>query len=326
MKRLIALTLGIALLGGACNLGGGPEAPTLLIYSGRSEELVGPVIEAFEERSGIEVSVKYGDSAELAALLLEEGDRTPADVFFSQDAGALGAVVSAGLGLELSEDVLAKVDEGFKDPQGRWVGTSGRARVVVAGKDPELPIPNTIEGFMADGWKGRLGWPPTNASFQAFVTGMRLERGEEFARQWLETLDEAGAERYPSNTPIVHAVGAGEIDAGFVNHYYALRILAEQPDLDVANYFLDDIGSLINVAGVLKLSDRSEADEFIAHILSEETQAYFVEETFEYGLIEGSPTPEGAPPLADINTEPRDLTKLSDLESTLDLLRKQGLL
>ena len=99
---------------------------TITVYSGREEEIVEPLFAEFEQATGISVEVRYGGSSELAATLLEEGDRTPADVFFAQDAGSLGALSEAGLLGKLPEDVLARVDTSFRDAEGEWIGTSGR--------------------------------------------------------------------------------------------------------------------------------------------------------------------------------------------------------
>src|SRR5688572_33433330 len=109
--------------------GGGGSDTKLTVYSGREEELVAPLFERFERETGVDVEVRYGDSAELAATIAEEGDNSPADVFFAQDPGSLGAV-DAQLA-ELPEDVLDRVGERFRDAHGRWVGTSGRTRVLV---------------------------------------------------------------------------------------------------------------------------------------------------------------------------------------------------
>jgi iron(III) transport system substrate-binding protein len=205
------------------------EGQTLVVYSGRSEELVKPIIDQFGEAFGVTVEVRYGDSAEMAALILEEGDASPADVFFSQDAGALGALSQEGLFGELPEEILGRVDSRFSDPNGMWVGISGRARAVVYNTDAvsEADIPESILDFTDEEWSGRLGWAPTNASFQAFVTALRVERGDDVARDWLEGMVANDITAYEGNSPIVQAVADGEIDAGFVNHYYLLRMQAE---------------------------------------------------------------------------------------------------
>jgi iron(III) transport system substrate-binding protein len=310
-----------------------PDAE-LVVYSGRSEELVGPIIERFEEETGVEVSVRYGDTAELAAQLLEEGSGTPAHVYFAQDAGALGAVAKEGMFAELPEDILTMVDERFRSPDGLWVGITGRARAVVYNTDElsEADIPESILGFTDEKWKGKLGWAPTNGSFQSFVTALRVIEGDDVARDWLEGIMDNDVRSFEGNNPIVTAVINGEIQAGFVNHYYLLRQQAEAGgDLPAENFIYKngDPGALVNVAGIGILSgaaDNANAREFIEFLLSEEGQTYFAEEEYEYPLAAGVPTDEALVPLEDIQTPDIDLSDLADLEGTLELLTDVGLL
>src|SRR5688572_31022252 len=177
MRKVMVLAVA-ALLGVAAGCGGDDDPGAddkLVVYSGREEELVGPLFERFEEETGIDVEVRYGDSAELAATIAEEGDNSPADVFFAQDPGSLGAVEEEGLLAELPDDQLERVDERFRDPDGRWVGTSGRVRVIAYNTDElsENEVPDSVFELTDPKWKGKIGIPPTNASFQAFVTAMR---------------------------------------------------------------------------------------------------------------------------------------------------------
>ena len=304
------------------------------MYSGRSEELVGPIIERFEEESGIDVEVRYGDTAELAATILEEGQNSPTDAFFSQDAGALGALAKEGLLSPLPEDVLNRVEERFRDPDGRWIGVSGRARVVAYNTESlsEEELPSSILEFTDPEWQGRIGWAPTNGSFQAFVTALRLIEGEEVAREWLEGIQANDPRVYENNLAIVQGVASGEIDAGFVNHYYLFQLQQEEGgDVPAANYYFQngDPGSLVNAAGlgILNTSDNSaEAEAFLEFMLSEEAQQYFADETFEYPLIEGVPINEELVPLSELQTPNVDLGNLDDLEGTLELLREAGVL
>jgi len=304
------------------------------VYSGRSEELVGPIIERFEEESGIEVQVRYGDTAELASTISEEGENSPADVFFSQDAGALGAVSDRGLLRELPENVLNRVEERFKDPNGRWVGTSGRARVVAYNTEAlsDEDLPDSILDFTDPEWEGKIGWAPTNGSFQAFVTALRLIEGEDTAREWLEGIQANEPRRYENNLAIVEGVTSGEIDVGFVNHYYLFQLRKERGEgVEARNYYFQngDPGALVNAAGIgiLNTTDNpAEAEEFLNFMLSEEGQLYFADETFEYPLIEGVPINEELVPLSEIETPNIDLSNLDDLEGTLDLLRETGVL
>jgi iron(III) transport system substrate-binding protein len=337
--RMFAIPLVLALLLGACGDDGGSAeddggggSADLVIYSGRNEELVGPLIERFEESSGIDVEVRYGDTAEMAAQILEEGDNSPADVFFGQDAGALGALAAEGRLVPLAERQLGLVADGLKDDDGEWVGVSGRSRVVAYSTErvTEADLPASILDFTDPKWKGRLGWAPTNGSFQAFVTALRVLIGEDAARAWLEGIDANGTVAYDNNIAVVEAIAAGEIDAGFVNHYYLYQFLADDPDYPVANkvYGGGDPGALVNVAGVGLLGtadDVEEANAFIDFLLSTEAQTYFAEETYEIPLADGVPPHEGVPTLDQLQPPDLDLNDLDDLAGTLELLAAVGL-
>jgi iron(III) transport system substrate-binding protein len=318
--------------------GGATASPTstgtLTIYSGRSEELIAPLIERFEQATGINADVRYGDTAELAVLLTEEGGNTPADVYFAQDAGALGAVSEAGMLAALPEDVLGLVPAAFRSPAAEWVGISGRARVIAydSAELAEADLPQSIDHLTNEEWRGRIGWAPTNGSFQSFITAMRVMRGDDATRAWLEGVIANEPVRYDGNSPIVQAIHDGEIDLGLVNHYYALRQIAEQGEqFTTRNHFLsgDDPGALVNVAGagVLEASDNKDnALAFLEFLLDAEAQAYFASETFEYPLVEGAAPPVGAPPLSELATPDIDLSDLSDLQGTLELLHEVGAL
>ncbi|MGH2544116.1 MAG: extracellular solute-binding protein [Ardenticatenaceae bacterium] len=318
-----------------------PEAPVepideanLVVYSGRNEQLVGPLIERFEEEMGIEVSVRYGETAQMAALILEEGPNSPADVYFAQDAGALGALADAGRLQELPEELLSLVPQRFRADNGTWVGASGRARVVVYNTEQlsEEELPDDIFGFTDPAWQGRIGWAPTNGSFQAFVTALRVVEGEDRAREWLEGIQANEPKVYANNIAVLEAVASGEVDAGFVNHYYLFRKLAEEGETFPArNHFFPDqnVGNLVNVAGVgiLNTTDQQEAAEaFVQFLLSPEAQNYFSSETKEYPLVEGVEADPLLPMLNEIQIPDLDLSDLDDLEGTLELLQELGIL
>lgn len=315
----------------------GIEAPDvsgdLTIYSGRTESLVGPLIEQFEQDTDLNVEVRYGETAEMAATILEEGANSPADVYYGQDAGALGALAEAGRFAELPEDVLDQVEPRFRSPEGLWIGTSGRARTVVYNTEAlnEADLPDDIFGFCDPAWQGRIGWAPTNGSFQAFVTALRVVEGEERAREWLSCIQANDPLVYPNNTSIVEAVGSGEIDVGFVNHYYLYRFLAEDPDFPAANYHprSGGVGAMVNVAGagIIDSTDNPEAAEaFIRFLLSESAQEYFNTETNEYPLSAEVPLNPSLQPLSEVSTPDIDLSNLDDLDGTLQLLQELGIL
>ena len=307
---------------------------TLTIYAGRSEELVGPLVEEFAESTGLDVQVNYAGTTDLAATILEEGDASPADVFFAQDAGALGAVAAAGQLAGLSAETLAAVDPRFVSDDGQWVGVSGRARVVVFDTRvlEEADLPTSIDAFTDPAWKGRIGWAPTNASLQSFVTAYRVIKGDEAATAWLEGIVANEPKVYDGNDAVLAAVAAGEVEVGFVNHYYLMRQLAEQGDsFPVRNHFLagDDPGSLVNVAGAGILTTAPNpvaAAAFVDFLLSAESQEYFATETHEYPLIAGIEANPALPPLAEIASPDIDLSDLADLQGTLTLMQEAGAL
>ena len=330
MKTLAALAvLAAAIAAAGC---GGDESGPLTVYSGREEELVAPLFEQFTEATGIAVEVRYGDSAELAAAISEEGDGSPADVFFAQDPGSLGAV--GGQLAELPPGILDRVDAAYRDADGRWVGTSGRSRVLVYNTDAvaEADLPSSVFDLTDPAWQGRVGIAPTNGSFQAFVTAMRLTAGEERTRQWLRDLDENGAKTYEKNSPIVEAVAAGEIDLGLVNHYYVPLVKQEQPEAPIANHFLEpgDPGALVSGAGagVLAATDqRGDAEKLVDFLLSDDAQRFYVKEAeeAEYPLVAGIQPAAGLPPLAGLQGPDVDLTTFGpELEKTVELLRETG--
>ncbi len=306
----------------------------LLVYSGRSEELVGPLMDLFEQQTGIEVAVRYGDTAEMAATILEEGANSPADLFFGQDAGAMGALAGEGRLRPLPADMLEQVGAAFRAPNGEWIGVTGRARVVVYNTEQlsEADLPASILDFTDPRWEGQIGWAPTNGSFQAFVTALRVTEGEEVAREWLLGVQANNPKVYANNNAIVEAVANGEISVGFVNHYYLARKLAEEGEgVTARNYFFPggDIGSMVNVAGVgiLNSATHTEAAEaFIRFLLSEEAQHYFRDETKEYPLVAGIPADSALPPLAEMTLPEMDLNALYDLAGTLTLLQELGIL
>jgi len=309
-------------------------AEELIVYSGRNENFVTPVVEAFTEATGIEVSVRYGDgTSDLAAILLNEGETTDADVFWAQDPAWIGAIGDRGLLSDLPEDVLGLVSEAYRDADGQWVGVTARSRVFVY--NPDLvtadELPQSVFELTEPEWNGRLGIAPSNASFIAFVSAMMLTEGEEATLAWLEGIQDNDVQTFDGNGAIVDAVIAGDLDAGLVNHYYLLQSMADQGEVSAINHFLapGDTGALVMAtgAGVLAPSDNQDAAvEFVRYLLSPEAQEHFTVNLFEYGLIEGSVTPEGQTPLADLSGPDINLSDLADyLESSVDLIAQAGL-
>jgi iron(III) transport system substrate-binding protein len=329
VRRLAALTLAATLLAAGC---GGDDPDTLTVYSGRSEELVGPLFERFEEAAGIDVEVRYADSPTLAATLREEGGSTPADVFWAQDPASLGAVALADLFEPLPAGLLGRVPDRFSDGEGRWVGTSGRARVLVY--DPDRlgasGLPERVEELAGPGWEG-LAVAPTNGSFLAFVAAMILTGGEDATRDWLEGLAANGAVGFSGNSAIVAAVNDGEAAAGLANHYYLLQLQAQVGETRARNHFLaGGPGALVMPAGAGLLAGSAHRDaalEFIEFLLSDEAQRFVARESFEYPLVAGIDPDPGLPALDTLRPPDLDLSRLAEtIDTATDLVAEAGLL
>ena len=340
IRRLAPLVAAALLLAvTACGADTGPESEAspssgLTLYSGRSEELVGPLVKQFTEATGIVVEARYGSTTEMAAQLLEEGERTPAEVFLSQDAGALGAVAEAGGLVELPSEVTEKVDPDYTSTDGRWVGLTGRARVIVYdGQElTEEEIPDEVSELTDPAWRGRVGIAPTNASFQAFVTALRVTEGEAAAERWLSDLKANEVKIFEGNSDILEAVNTGALDVGLINHYYWFEAAAEQgaENMRAQQKFgrPGSVSALVNVtgAGITPAgADNEAAQAFVAWLVEDQAQSYFVEQTHEYSLIPGASGPAGAPPFSELQGPDIDLSDLAGLEQTVALLQRVGL-
>lgn len=343
LSRLSAAALAAGLIvpllaacGGSSSTADSTAASTALtVYSGRSEELVGPLFAQFTEQTGIEVQARYGDTAELAAQLIEEGDASPADVYLAQDAGALGAVEAAGLFAPLPAAVATAVPEAYRSPAGVWTGVTGRARVIAYDPQqvPAAEVPQSIFDLTDPRWSGQVGIAPTNASFQAFVTAMRVSQGDDVTRQWLEGLVANDVQTYEKNGLILDAVDTGQIQLGLINHYYwyekAAEVGADAMRAQIAFTKPEDPGSLVNVAGVGILNtgtDNSASSQFVEWLLSPSVQEWFVTNTYEYPLLPSVAAAEGLPTLESLRGPNVPLAELADLPGTLVMLEDVGLL
>lgn len=332
MVAAVGVIAGLGIWASTSSESGSDQVKELTIYSGRSEEFIAPFFTQWEEQSGIKLNIRYGDSAELAAQILEEGKNSPADLFLSQDAGALGAVSAAGLFATLPDSVGAKIGNQYVAPDRSWIGVTGRTRVFAYRPGAVENLPLSVTDLTKSEYKNRVGIAPSNSSFQAFVTALISEKGEKVAQSWLEGMKKNGAKIYLKNSEIVEAIDKGEIDLGLVNHYYVWEVsqaLGREIKAEIGFFAPGDIGNLINVsgAGILATSEKFEAaSELVDFFTSESTQNKFVEETHEYSLISGVKSPEGLPALTKIGSPKVDLVVLENIQGTQDLLTQVGLL
>jgi iron(III) transport system substrate-binding protein len=307
----------------------------LTVYSGRGEALVGELLEFIGDLyPDLTIRPRYNTAAELVSQIETEGSNSPADVFYSVNAGALGTLANRGRTQTLPQEVLEFIPENFRDPDGEWIGTSGRARSVPFNTDAlsASDIPQDIMEFPeTDAFEGEIGWTPTYSSFQAFITAMRILEGEDATREWLNGMQDLGVSTYGDEFQVSRAVADGEISVGLANHYYIQRVLARRPNAPISTAFTrNDAGAIFNVAGACVLdtaSDSTLASNFVRHLLSAEAQDYFARSTFEYPLVPEVEPIGRLPAIDELNPpEDLDLSQLSDLEATISLLRETGAL
>jgi iron(III) transport system substrate-binding protein len=306
----------------------------ITLYSGRGEQLVAPLIAAFTAETGIRVNVRYAGTAELAILLQEEGVQSPADVFWSQDPSAMGAV--AGLMTQLPAAITDRVPASYRGADGRWVATSGRGRVMAISTERVAPetVPASLLDLTAPEWNGRLVWAPTNGALHAHITAMRVQLGDDVTRDWLAGIRDNNPVAARNNTAVVQAVLDGEGDIGITNNYYIGRALARDAAAPVAQalFAQGDIGNLLLVAAAGVLESSSNKDEslrFVEFLLSPAAQQYVVSEIQEFEVVPGAAIQAGRMLTLDqvIEAAPAvDLNTLGDLEGTLQMMRDLGIL
>jgi iron(III) transport system substrate-binding protein len=322
------------------------EAGPLVVYSGRSEALVEPILDRFREATGIEVEARYGTDAELLAALREEGEASPADVYWANTTGALVEARSAGLLAQLPDSLIGRPDA-FAPADGRWVPATVRFRVLAysPARVDTASLPSSVLDLPAQpAFRGRIGWTPTYSSFQDFVTVLRVMHGDDSTRAWIEGIKALEPRAYPSNTPMLEALAAGEIDVALTNHYYVFRILqgggegaydpaAEGAVAPVAlhTFAAGDAGNLALVtgAGALETSGRrGSALRFLSFLLSDDAQSMAAETVHEYPVVGSAPLPAYLLPFERaMGLSPTvDAARMTDLEGTLNMLREADLL
>lgn len=305
-----------------------PLEGELTLYLGRGEGgLYEEVLGAIEARNPkFKLNIRRGPTAALANAIVAEAKAgvRRADVFWAVDSGAVGLVSDVGLARKLPEDLTAQLQPEFRYAD--WAPVSGRVRTVpfctrrVSAQD----IPRDIMALPDSGLE--LAWAPAYASFQSFVTALRLLEGDAATADWLRRAN-ARAKRYAGELGVVMAVERGEVDVGFANHYYTLRLKAGKPDAAVDLAFTrGDAGCLVNASGILALADGELPVNFIRYLLTQEVQSYLAREAFEIPLAGGVAPPAGLPAMAAIAPPKVDLTALADLRPTLDLMRSAGVL
>lgn len=312
-----------------------PTLADLTLYSGRGETLVAPIIERFTAETGINVAVRYGGTAELTILLQEEGDRTPADLFWAQDVTALGMLKP--MFAQMPSETLDKVDAVYRDADGRWIGVSGRSRLIIYSPErlSEDELPSTMAELTDERFRGRMALTPTNGSFVAHVAALREATSDEFALEWLQGLAANDPIIVRNNTAGYQAIADGEADIMLTNNYYLGRFLAADGDFPVAQSTFEagDLGNLMMVAGIGVMQGTEHMDDAVAlvnFLLGQTAQQYFTGSVFEFPVTgEGIVPVQGRGLTFEQATEAApefDLNLIVDMEGTLDLIRESGLI
>jgi len=350
LTRLAVLATSAALIASACGSARTLEGPAvaiydgecadagdrqLTVYSGRTENLIQPVLDAFECETGVDVAVRWGASTDLALLLAEEGDRTSADVFLSRSPGPVGFLENKDLLGTVDAGVAELVDSENRSGSRTWVGFTGRKRVLVYNLDNVAgdELPASVFDLTDERYRGRVAIPATNGSFVDWFTVFRHQHGDDAVTQWLDDMVANDARYYPNNRSIVEAAGRGEIDMGLVNHYYQYQVAEAIGDGHRAanwDFAGSDIGSLliITAATVTAASEHTAAaNEFIAYLLSAPVQQYFSSETLEYPLAAGVAPADVLPSLGGPEVGSLDFDSLGEgFARSTEIIEASGIL
>ena len=323
----------------ACGGGSGGDSTaaaggngSLTVYSGREEEYMQPVFDAYEKKTGTDLQVRYGDSADLALLVSEEGDRSPADVFLAQSPISQSFLDQQKLLSPLPQAVLDRVPDNLRSADGDWVGIAGRQRVLIYNTDlvKESDLPKSVLELTNAKYRDKVAVAPSNASFQDFVAALDQLEGTQTTNAWLKGMADNGAKAYAKNSAIAEAVARGEIPMGLVNHYYVLEIKEQDPSAPVAAYRFPgtDPGSLFLVAtaSVPKASpEKQQADDLVGFLVSDEGQELIIAGEGEYPTAKGVKAPDRAPSLTKGDYPAYDLTRQTDLKAVAEQIRESGL-
>lgn len=306
----------------------------IVVYIGRNQDHLRPVVEAFQSETGIRVQARYASTGELATTILQEGASSPADLFFTQDPAYMGAIAEAQMLQPLPEDILWSVPDVVSGADGDWVGVTARRRVLAydPARTPESSLPSSVMELTEEQWRGRVGVAPTHSSFVAFVAAMVAQQGEEATLGWLTDLAENNPEIFAGNEEQLRAIAAGDLDVGLVNHYYVHRLTVEDPSTPVVNHSFapGDPGDVLMPTGIGMLrtsTDQEEALEFIRFLLAEASQQHFLDNVGEYALVPGIGTPPGERPLDAQLIDAMNVHGMAgNLDIATDLIASSGLI
>ncbi|MGA4670149.1 iron ABC transporter substrate-binding protein [Propionibacteriaceae bacterium Y1923] len=338
-RRLLLTSLAVTPLAlAACSSDSGDEftadPEALQIYSSQHQNLTEAWAAAFTAKTGIKTQVRAGQDSSMGHQIVQEGERSPADVFLTENSPAMTLVQRAGLLAPVEAATLAQVPEQMVPSTKDWMAIAARSTVLVWNTSTitEAELPSSMMDLADAAWKDRWGCAPGGADFQAIVAGMLADRGEEQTAAWLKAL-EAGATVYQNNVATMKAVNAGEVPVGIMYHYYWYRDQAGTKEGSAntrLHYFgKKDPGAFVSLSagGVLKSSDRpDQAQQFLAFVTSPEGQQELVtSKSMEYAVGNGVASDPALPPLDSLHAPPVDPFTLNS-EQVTRLMTDAGIL
>lgn len=303
------------------------------LYNGQHAQTTSALVAGFLESTGIAVTVRNGTSAQLASQIMEEGTRSPADVFFSEESPPLVSLAEKGLLAPIDAATLAEVPPVYAARDGTWLGVSARCRVVAynTGLAKKEDMPDSLLGFASDAWKGRIGYSPTSGAFQEQIVGVVLLKGHQAALDWLEWLRDNGV-AYNTNSAAMKAVEDGRLAAALINNYYWFSLAAERgaANMKSALHYIrgKDPGAMLTVSavGILKTAKSPEAaQQFVAYMVSEEGQAIIAKAMAEYPVRPGIVSPYALEPLERLEAPDITPADIGDAAEADALRREAGL-
>ena len=356
MRRLMALiavccaAIGLAACGSSGSVGAGSSTAdsvtsrtpisltpdgNITVYSGQHEQTVKSLVSAFEAKTHIKVKVRNDDEAVLAQQIIQEGSRTPADVFFAGNSPALDALDAKGLLAHTAPQTLAAVAPESSPTSGDWVGVTARATVLAYNttKIQTSDLPSTVLDLSKPMWKGKLGIAPSETDFQPLVTAIMQLKGLPTTTAWLKGI-KANGKIYPDNEALVAAINRGDVQAGVINHYYLFRLRDEIGASKIhtaLHYFpAGDAGSIVNISGAGQLAAShhpGSAQAFLAFLVSKQGQEIIARsESYEYPLGSGVQTAKDLRPFKDFGTPVLTIAQLGNGQQALKLMQQVGLL
>lgn len=339
---ILAGSLAAALILSACggdnagtsDAGTSPDAGTLTLYNAQHEDLMKLLADGFTAKTGIKVEMRNGDDFELANQIVAEGDKSPADVFATENSPAMTLVSGKDGFAPVDKATLANVPAQYSPKDGSWVGFAARSTVLAYNTDKltQADLPAGILDLAEPKWKGKIGMSPSGADFQAIVSAVLTLKGEAVTKTWLKGLKD-NAKVYQGNSTVMKAVNDGDIEAGVIYHYYWFKDQNESganSDKVKLDYFgHQDPGAFVSVsgAGVLKASKHKElAQKFVEYLTSVDGQKILAESAaMEYSLNpDATPNPK-LKPIAELDAPTVDITTLNG-PKVVSLMQQAGLL